>query len=282
MTSVESYAKKLGASAREASRQIRSINHASRVQMLKKLAVNLKFAKKIILTANKKDLQISKNSGLSEAMIDRLTLNDKRLDGIIKSVKEIASLKDPLGVKLSSYVRKDKLKINKVSVPIGSIFFIFESRPNVTIDGAALCLKSGNAVVLRGGKESRNSNEAFAGVVRSTLKQMKFPENTVQLVDRGDKSLVNILLQDTENFDLVIPRGGEKLIEAVVEHAKIPVIKHYKGLCHIYIDKSAKLDRAGPIVINAKVQPGAIPFSVETGLVTFMAGCSRTLLIHME
>jgi len=169
-----------------------------------------------------------------------------------------------LGRLLDKRTRKDGLKISRISVPIGVVLFIYESRPNVTIDGAALCLKSGNAVILRGGKESARTNAAFAECVRKALRAAKLPEASAQVVNTPERSLLDILLRDEAHLDLVIPRGGESLIRAVVEKARIPVVKHYKGLCHIYVDKSADPKAAMAIVLNAKVQRPGVCNAMET------------------
>lgn len=264
---LENYGKKLGLNARKASQELRKIPHAKKVLLLKKLADNIKLNQIQILKANQKDLHFAEKMGLSNALIDRLRLTEDRLNSIQKSVVEIARLPNPLNKNLSEFTRKDGLKIKRVSVPIGSIFFIYESRPNVTIDGAALCLKSGNAVVLRGGKECLYSNKVFSAIILNTLKEMNFPNEAVQLVDKTDRSLVNIMLQDSKNFDLVIPRGGERLINAVVENSKIPVIKHFKGLCHLYMDKTANFSKSLDILVNAKLQRTGVCNAMETLLI---------------
>ncbi len=261
---LESYGAKLGKNIRSASLALRGVPHKQIVASLKEIAKGLKNSEAQILKANEKDLKEARKAGLSLAMIDRLTLTASRLDGIVKSVLEISKLPNPLGTQLSHYIRKDKLEIKRISVPIGAIFFIFESRPNVTIDGAALCLKSGNAVLLRGGKESKYSNEILAKVVRGALVKTGLPENAVQLVGKSDRELVNILLKDDAHFDLVIPRGGERLIEAVVANSKIPVIKHYQGVCHMFIHKTASLEMAKEISVNAKMQRTGVCNAMET------------------
>ncbi len=263
----EKYSKGLGKKARQVSHEIRSLTHNQRQGFLRKMASLISASKGEILRANQKDLELGAKQGLSSAMLDRLALDPKRIAGIVKSVKEIASLPDPLGKKLSSYIRKDKLKIERFSVPIGSIFFIFESRPNVTVDGAALCLKSGNTVILRGGKESAHSNTAFVKIIRKALSESGISPDAVQLVKKPDYDIVNYLLLDMDNIDLVIPRGGERLIKTVVDHSRIPVIKHYKGVCHIYVDKSAVLNTAIQIILNAKTQRPGVCNALETLLI---------------
>ena len=282
--SVEKYAEQLGKRARESALRMRGVSRKQRQDFLAALARLLKSEQEAVLKANAKDLAAGRKAGLSSAMLDRLELNSERLAGIAKSVVEISRLPDPLGKEISSFTRKDKLRISRVSVPIGSILFIFESRPNVTIDGAALCVKSGNAVVLRGGKESAHSNAAFAALITRALKEAELPEHAVQLVNTPDRKLVQYLLSDVRHLDLVIPRGGERLIETVVENSRIPVIKHYKGLCHIYVDASADFKSAEEIVANAKVQRPGVCNAMETLLLDkkVPAGQARRILDRLN
>src|SRR4051812_46434125 len=252
MEDLTAYARVLGENAREASRQVRGLPRVKRDAVLKAVAAALIARQEEILTANAKDMAESKERGLTSAMLDRLMLNPARIAAIAKNVKEIAALPDPLSRVLSRAKRKDGLKIARVSVPIGTILFIFESRPNVTIDGGALCLKSGNAVILRGGKEAAATNAVFARLFVKALESKSIDPRAVQLVAKPDHALVDLLLVDAKHIDMVIPRGGEKLIQNVVEKARIPVIKHYKGVCHIYVDKTADLKAAERIVVNAK------------------------------
>src|SRR5690606_6483825 len=198
------------------------------------------------------------------AMVDRLLLTPPRLKAIAAAVREIAKLPDPMGRVLEKKRRPDGLKLTRVSVPIGVVLFIFESRPNVTIDGAALCLKSGNAVILRGGKESARTNAVFAECVSRALKAAKLPEECAQVVATPDRALLDLLLQDDARLNLVIPRGGEGLIRAVAEKSRVPVIKHYKGVCHVYVDKSADAKKALSLVVNAKVQRPGTCNAMET------------------
>ncbi len=255
--SLDLYAAKLGRQARAAAAALRGVPGKARDKALKAVAVALRQAEKAILAANAADVADAKAAGLTSAMVDRLTLTPERLRDVAKSVEEIAALPDPLGKPLWEGTRPNGMVLRKESVPLGTILFIFESRPNVTIDGGALCFKSGNAVVLRGGKEAVRSNRALAKVFRETLKAQGLPVDAVQLVEKQERSLVDRLLVDTKNLDLVIPRGGEGLIRAVVEKARIPVIKHYKGVCHVYVDASADPAMAAAIAVNAKAQrPG--------------------------
>lgn len=254
----------LASQSRQASRHLRTLSAETRNQALISIAAGLESNKAQILAENAKDLEAAKASGLSEAMVDRLTLTEDRIQGIADAVKEIESFEDPLNKNLGVTTTKDGLEIEKRSVPIGSILFIYESRPNVTIDGAALCLKSGNAVILRGGKESIYSSSIFIKIVREALKANGIPEGAVQLVEQTDREIVGLLLQKDQDLDLVIPRGGEGLIKAVVEQSRIPVIKHYKGLCHVYLDQTADHKKALDIIINAKTQRTGVCNAAET------------------
>lgn len=254
----------LASQSRQASRHLRTLSAKTRNQALISIAAGLESNKAAILAENAKDLEAAQASGLSEAMVDRLTLTEDRIQGIADAVKEIESFEDPLNKNLGVTTTKDGLEIEKRSVPIGSILFIYESRPNVTIDGAALCLKSGNAVILRGGKESIYSSSIFIKIVREALKANGIPEGAVQLVEQTDREIVGLLLQKDQDLDLVIPRGGEGLIKAVVEQSRIPVIKHYKGLCHVYLDETADHQKALDIIINAKTQRTGVCNAAET------------------
>jgi glutamate-5-semialdehyde dehydrogenase len=258
------YARELGENASSAARVLRASSEKSRnaaLAALSKILLKDAFA---ILSANAEDVEDAKAAGLSAAMIDRLTLNPHRLKGVAQAVDEIAALPDPLNRLIEKKKRKDGLKISRVSVPIGTVLFIYESRPNVTIDGAALCLKSGNAVILRGGKETMRSNAAFAACIRKALKAARLPEAAAQVVSTPDRALLDLLLKDAAHIDLVIPRGGESLIRAVVEKSGVPVIKHYKGVCHTYVDKTVDVKKAAAILVNAKVQRPSACNAMET------------------
>lgn len=261
---LEAYADQLANNARDAARALRTASNAVRNKALLGIARDLVKSQDAILAANAKDVEDAKKAGLSSAMVDRLLLNPKRLKDIAVAVKEIAALPDPVGRVLEKKRRKDGLKLTRVSVPIGVVLFIFESRPNVTIDGAALCLKSGNAVILRGGKESARTNAALAACIARALKAAKLPEACAQVVGTPDRALLDILLKDDARLSLVIPRGGEGLIRAVAEKSRVPVIKHYKGVCHVYVDKSADPKKAQAIVLNAKTQRPGTCNAMET------------------
>ena len=250
---LENYSNELATKAQKASKKLLNLSAEKRAAVLNRVAELLRAKKPEIFEATKIDLEAAKGK-LDDAKMDRLTLNDARIEAMAKGAEEIAAFTDPLGRVLESRELKNGIKISRVAVPIGSVFFIFESRPNVTIDGACLCFKSGNAVILRGGKESLNSAKCLAGIFHLALIEHDVDEDAVQLVQETSHDLVSLLLQRNDCIDLVIPRGGERLIRAVVEQSKIPVIKHFNGICHVYVDKSADMDKAVNILINAKTQ----------------------------
>lgn len=217
--------------------------------------------------ANQKDIASARAAGLSSALIDRLTLTDSRIQAMADGIRTIVSLRDPVGEVIDGWMRPNGMRIQKVRVPIGVILMIYESRPNVTADAAALCLKSGNAVILRGGKEALNSNLTIARILTEALKAAHLPAHAIQVIETPERQAVDYLLKASDFIDLVIPRGGESLIRAVVEKSTIPVIKHYKGVCHVYVDEEADLEMAERIAMNAKVQRPAVCNAMETLLV---------------
>jgi len=217
--------------------------------------------------ANQKDLSRAKEMGLSDAMIDRLTVSDGTIKSMANGLREVARLNDPVGATTKSWVRPNGLKVSRIRIPLGVIGIIYESRPNVTIDAAGLCLKAGNAVILRGGSEALHSNQALAGIIGQVLNDSGLPEKAVQVIPVRDREAVNILLNQEEYIDLIIPRGGEGLIRFVVEHSRIPVLKHYKGVCHVYVDEGANMSMAEEICFNAKVQRPGVCNAMETLLV---------------
>ncbi|MBI3191459.1 MAG: glutamate-5-semialdehyde dehydrogenase, partial [Pedosphaera parvula] len=219
--------------------------------------------------ANALDLETGRQMGLSAAMLDRLQLDDKRIAGMAKGLREVAALPDPVGRILDERTRPNGLKLQKVSVPIGVVVIIYESRPNVTADAASLCFKSGNATILRGGKEALNSNRIIAETMVAAARRRlpNFPEHAIQVVPTTDRDAIKELLALTQYVDLCMPRGGEGLIRAVAECSKVPVIKHYKGVCHVYVDGDADLKMAEGIVINAKTQRPGVCNTMETLLV---------------
>jgi glutamate-5-semialdehyde dehydrogenase len=220
-----------------------------------------------IKKSNQKDLARAKEMGLSSAMMDRLAVSDATIKSMAKGLREVAGLNDPVGAFGNTWLRPNGLSVTKMRIPIGVIGIIYESRPNVTIDAAGLCLKAGNAVILRGGSEALHSNQALAQIIGQALSECGLPESAVQMVPVRDRKAVNILLSQEEFIDLIIPRGGEGLIRFVVSHSTIPVLKHYKGVCHVYVDEGAELDMAEEICFNAKVQRPGVCNAMETLLV---------------
>ncbi len=253
--------------ARQAARQLATLSGNVRNAALLRIADGLIAHKAEVLAANVIDLREAKNSNLALPMISRLTLSEKKLEAMAASVREIAGQTDPVGQTMEAYDRPNGLRIEKRRVPIGVIAIIYESRPNVTSDAAALCLKSGNACILRGGKESLHSNTAIAKIIRESLVAAQVNPDAVQLIATADRAAVGVLVTAEGLVDLAIPRGGESLIRAVVDQATIPVIKHYKGVCHIYIDKYADADMAVAIAVSAKVDGCAVCNTAECILV---------------
>ncbi|MCG6972726.1 MAG: glutamate-5-semialdehyde dehydrogenase [Desulfobacterales bacterium] len=220
-----------------------------------------------IKEANQMDLDRAKEMSLSPAMIDRLAVSDATIQSMAKGLREVAGLNDPVGTFGNTWRRPNGLEVTKMRIPIGVIGIIYESRPNVTIDAAGLCLKAGNAVILRGGSEALNSNQTLSRMIGQVLGESGLPETAVQIVPVRDREAVNILLNQEEFIDLIIPRGGEGLIRFVVSHSTIPVLKHYKGVCHVYVDEDADPDMAEEICFNAKVQRPGVCNAMETLLV---------------
>jgi glutamate-5-semialdehyde dehydrogenase len=220
-----------------------------------------------IISENARDLEYARDKGLSDAMIDRLTLNEAGIKGMAVGLAEIAALPDPVGEITGMKRRPNGLLVGKKRIPLGVIGIIYESRPNVTADAAALCLKSGNAVILRGGSEAINSNLAIARILQGSLKETGIPETAIQIISITDRDAVNEMLKLEEYIDLIIPRGGEGLIRAVVSISRIPVLKHYKGVCHVFVDESADIDMAVAISLNAKAQRPGVCNAMETLLV---------------
>ncbi len=257
----------IGSQALSASRDLVLSNSRKKNAMLQAMADELEACRAVIATENAKDIEAGRESGLSSAMLDRLLLTPARIDGMISGLREVAALKDPVGCKISRWLRPNGLEIVKRRVPIGVIGIIYESRPNVTADTAGLCLKTSNAVILRGGKEAVHSNAIIADTLIAGGMKKGMPEHAVQLIRTIDRDAVRELVQLEGYVDLVIPRGGEALIRAVTEQAHVPVIKHYKGVCHTYVDASANLDMALAIAINAKCQRPGVCNAMETLLV---------------
>ncbi len=261
------YVTDLGSSAAEAARVLRTADTDAKNAALEAFADGLVAGAGEILEANARDVEAGRKKGLSSALIDRLSLDEKRVSAMADGLREVAGLTDPVGEMIGDITRPNGLRITKVRVPIGVILIIYEARPNVTADAAGLCIKAGNAVILRGGSEAINSNVAVHAVLREALKQAGLPTGCAGVVEHTDREIVNELLKADEYINLVIPRGGETLIRAVAEKSRIPVIKHYKGVCHVYVDASCDIDTAVGIALNAKVQRPGVCNAMETLLV---------------
>ncbi len=253
--------------AKAASLKMALVSAADKNNALQLIARAILKNKDYIVQHNKKDLKIGKSAGLTSALMDRLTLNEKRIKGMAQSLLDTAKLKDPIGEIIMDFNRPNGLNIKRVRTPIGTIGIIYESRPNVTSDCAGLCLKSGNAAILKGGKEAIHSNKAIFKIIKDALKKTPLPDDAIQLIASTDRNAVNILLKLNDLVDLIVPRGGEGLIRFVAENSTIPVVKHYKGVCHIYVDDKANLKMAQEICLNAKVQRPGVCNAMETMLV---------------
>ena len=264
---VKAYIDKIVSDAKKASRLTAIADTSVKNAVLEQMAINLLSNKKVLLAENEKDLNAAREAGLSSAMIDRLRLTDLRIEDMAKGIREVINLSDPIGEVMEEIVRPNGLKIQKVRVPIGVITIIYESRPNVTADAASLCLKTGNATILRGGKESIHSNVAIYWQISAALEKTGLDKNAIQVIETADRKAVDYLLKADKYVDLVIPRGGEGLIRNVVENSTIPVIKHYKGVCHVYVDEFADQDMAKEVCLNAKLQRPGTCNAMETMLV---------------
>ena len=253
--------------AREASRALAKTTAADRAGALRSIASEVRGRQEAIIAANRRDLEAAAAAGLSSAMIDRLRLDAERLEKLAASVDEIAGLPDLIGRLEREEVRPNGLRVARMRIPLGVVAMIYESRPNVTVDAAALCLKSANAAILRGGREALHSNRALGEAISAGLEGSGVPVASVQVIDVVDRAAVDVLLSRDEEIDLVIPRGGEGLIRAVAEKSRIPVLKHYKGVCHLYIHADADVEMALAIAENAKVQRPGVCNAVETILV---------------
>jgi glutamate-5-semialdehyde dehydrogenase len=260
---------RLAKQAKAASRELAKLTTGEKNACLLAMATALEQNAAALKQANAFDMEAAAKSGLSSAMLDRLKLDDKRIAAMAKGLREVAALADPVGRILDERVRPNGLKLQKISTPIGVVVIIYESRPNVTADAASLCFKSGNATILRGGKEALNSNQLIARTMidAGKIALRQFPEHAIQVVPVADREVIPILLSLTQYVDLCMPRGGEGLIRAVADCSKVPVIKHYKGVCHVFVDADADLKMAGEIVLNAKCQRPAVCNAMETLLV---------------
>jgi glutamate-5-semialdehyde dehydrogenase len=257
----------LAQEAKGAARRLGTLSRGVKDRVILRVAELLEERQAQIQAANHQDVEAAQAQGYPAAFIDRLTLSDKVFASMIQGLKEVAALPDPVGAVTGMWVRPNGLKVGRQRIPLGVIGFIYESRPNVTVDAAALCLKSGNAVILKGGKEALNSNLALVQVMQDALAEAGAPQAAVQVIPSVAREATLELLKQDELVDLIIPRGGEGLIRFVAEHSRIPVLKHYKGVCHIFVDESADLDMAEEVCFNAKVQRPGVCNAMETLLV---------------
>jgi len=267
MESVRDTVVRMARQARDASRNVAGLSTGVKNDVLLRTAELLRERSEEIRAENEKDLAAGRERGLAAAMLDRLELSDKVLDSMIQGLREIAALPDPVGEVDDMVRRPSGILVGRMRVPLGVVAMIYESRPNVTIDAAALCLKAGNAVFLRGGSEAVHSNVVLGSILREALESCGADPDAVQVVPVTDREAVNVLLEQEEYIDLVIPRGGEGLIRFVSEHSRIPVLKHYKGVCHAFVDTGADHDMAARIVMNGKVQRPGVCNALETLLV---------------
>jgi glutamate-5-semialdehyde dehydrogenase len=267
MQDPQSYVQKLGKSARAASRQLAELSGQKKTAALIRVAAMIRDSRQILIDANKLDIEAAQAAALAQNLIERLKLNDKRIESMATAIEQIAAQTDPVGQIIEGYVRPNGLRVEKMRVPLGVVLFIYESRPNVTSDAAALCLKSGNAIILRGGKEAMHSNSAIASIISKALAQMEIDPSAVQLIESSDRALLPPLHKLDQYIDIVIPRGGEGLIRTVVQESTIPVLKHFTGNCHIYIDAATQSmeEQVRNICVNAKTSypGGAVCNAVE-------------------
>ena len=296
MSSLQAYVDTLTGAARVASRGLRTLSADAKNRALAAVAERIRAGVPAALAANARGRERGRAAGLSAAMLDRLGLDERRIAGLLASIAEISAFEDPVG-EATAVRRPAGFTLQKVRTPIGVVLFIYESRPNVTVDAAALCLKSGNAVILRGGSEALESNRAIAGAIREGLAAAGVAADAVQFVDRPEHEAIDLLVAREGRIDLVIPRGGEALIRRVTERSRVPVIKHYQGVCHLYVDASADLGMAVKVVVNSKVQRPGVCNALEKLLVhadvaaaflpalrdampqVELRGCPRTLAI---
>jgi len=264
---IEQYMAQLGRQARAAAEILAQTDPEAKNDALLKIAEAINQQRELIKAENQKDMRDAELNGLDAALLDRLLLSDARIDAMIEGLRQIVSLPDPVGEISELEYRPSGIQVGKMRVPLGVIGIIYESRPNVTIDAAALCLKSGNASILRGGKEAINSNQAIYQCIKQGLKLASLPQTCVQVINTIDRSAVGLMLNMQESIDVIIPRGGKSLIERVSSEASIPVIKHLDGLCHVYIDDGANLSKAFDIALNAKTRRYGVCNAMETLLV---------------
>jgi len=262
--------------AKEAARALALASARAKNDALQQMARGLEEKTGLVLDANRSDLARARSAGLASAFMERLTLSESRLEEMAAGLRQVAALPDPVGETVEAWRRPNGIEISRVRVPLGVVGFIYESRPNVTADAAGLCLKSGNAVLLRGGSEALESNTAIAQVLAKAVEKTGLPADSVQVVDTADRAAVLTMLTLDRFIDLIIPRGGEEFVRLVTERSTVPVLKHDKGLCHVYVDASADLDMAVAIAVNAKAQRVSVCNTMETLLVD-AAAASRVL-----
>ena len=268
---ISDYMTKVGQQSVKASAELKSLSTKAKDNLLLSIAENIRNEKDKIITANNEDLNLAKKNKMPKAMLNRLMLDSDRIEGIAKSVEEIVKLPDPIGKNLYETERPNGLIINRISVPLGVIGIIYESRPNVTVDASVLCIKAGNVAILRGGSESFNSNACLTSVIQSALIKNNLDKDIVQCVETTDRAAVDYMLAEmSDTIDVIIPRGGKGLVKKVQDKAKVPVIGHLEGICHIYVNKSANLNTAIQVIHNAKLRR------------TEICGAAETLLIDRE
>lgn len=264
---IEATVKTIAKQARAAAHKLSALTTEQKNTALEAIAKGIEAREADILAENLRDLDAGEQNGLSKALLDRLRFTPERIAGMAEGVRQVASLPDPVGIELEQFERPNGLNIKKVSTPIGVIGIIYESRPNVTVDCAVLCLKSGNAAILRGGKEAFHSNTILAQIIADALTRAGLPEHAVQLIPTTDRAAMGVMLKQDQDIHAIIPRGGEGLIRFVAENSMIPVIKHYDGICHIYLDKAADPALAESITVNAKCQRPGVCNAAENLLV---------------
>ena len=264
---IKAYMQSVGIGARDASRALARASSAVKNNALVAIANQLDVNRSAVLTANQVDMENGRNNGLNEALLDRLALDDGRINGMIEGLHQVSELPDPVGELTDLGTRPSGIKLAKMRVPLGVIGIIYESRPNVTIDAASLCLKSGNATVLRGGSEAIESNQAIADCIKLGLADAGLPESAVQVISTTDRAAVGELITMAEYVDVIVPRGGKGLIERISADARVPVIKHLDGNCHVYIDDNADIDKAVAIAVNAKTHRYGVCNAMESLLV---------------
>ena len=267
VSDIKSYMAELGSKARLASRKMASASTAQKNETLFAIAKHLELQTEALLAANKKDMAAGVEKGLDAALLDRLELNPERIAGMIEGLTQVASLSDPIGEVNGMKYMPSGIQVGKMRVPLGVIGIIYESRPNVTIDAASLCLKSGNATILRGGSEALHSNQAIAACVYAGLEETDMPRDAVQVVNTTDRAAVGELIAMPEFVDVIIPRGGKGLIERISRDARVPVIKHLDGICHVYVDDRGDIEKAIKVAFNAKTQRYGTCCTMETLLV---------------